>query len=541
MATRRLTIYLLNESTSDFDECLAQGKSATVIDLSPDSGLDGRFHHAVSTPKTPGWVPYLQPVLLGDIAGTRSLSASGLLLLRVRDRVFALTFGYGRALLDLSRIEYQFGLRVALNCIDASQLRSLDTKTFEDLVVTTTTQVSRSAELPTFGVDVSTDILRGVTGEPKDAALAKRLSGSDALVLNVETAVTDLGALCQRLLDAFGDSAYKENFEWIDQLAQVRRSDLIEALDEAMLTELREGTTSATHLALPESIDWEDIDVFKIAGTRAHEYDDLDLDAYLAELGEGRSDLTSDVLRSRRVSVRFSRNDSFDDRWSLYRCLVSEQRVSDQQYVLIEGRWFAVSDTLVEQVDHFLATIPASPLTFPVAEIGEVEKAYNERLAASVGQAALNLDARIKRPGGAASGIEVCDVFTRDGEFVHVKRKSRSATLSHLFAQGSVSGTAFLTDGHFRDEIRDEIRSMVAEVEQEEWLQLVPGAADEVDRTRVYGVTYAVVTASKGQGTDWLPFFSKLNLMQNTRQLRSLGFRVSIARIPVRAGDAVSG
>jgi uncharacterized protein (TIGR04141 family) len=238
------------------------------------------------------------------------------------------------------------------------------------------------------------------------------------------------------------------------------------------------------------------------------------------------------------VSVRFARTDAFDDRWSLYRCLVSEQRVSGQLYVLIEGRWFAVSETLVEQVDRFLGTVPTSSIAFPVAEAGEVEKAYNERLAASVGPSAVNLDARIKRPGGAASGIEVCDVFTKDGEFVHVKRKSRSATLSHLFAQGSVSGTAFLTDGQFREGMRTEIKSIVAEADQEDWLQLVPGVADEVDRTRTYGVTYAVVTSSQGDGTEWLPFFSKLNLMQNTRQLRSLGYRVSIARIPVLAADA---
>jgi uncharacterized protein (TIGR04141 family) len=50
--------------------------------------------------------------------------------------LFAITFGYGRGFLDLSRIEHRFGLRVALNRIDPSQIRSLDTKTFEDMVVT---------------------------------------------------------------------------------------------------------------------------------------------------------------------------------------------------------------------------------------------------------------------------------------------------------------------------------------------------------------------------------------------------------------------
>jgi hypothetical protein len=32
-------------------------------------------------------------------------------------------------------------------------------------------------------------------------------------------------------------------------------------------------------------------------------------------------------------------------------------------------------------------------------------------------------------------------------------------------------------------------------------------------------------------GTDWLPFFRKLNLMQNGQQLLDLGFSVSVSKV----------
>ncbi|MCV7041346.1 TIGR04141 family sporadically distributed protein, partial [Mycolicibacterium moriokaense] len=57
----------------------------------------------------PAWVGFVQPLLTDQLSDIRSASTSALLLLRTSDRIFALTFGYGRSLLDLSKIEYQFG------------------------------------------------------------------------------------------------------------------------------------------------------------------------------------------------------------------------------------------------------------------------------------------------------------------------------------------------------------------------------------------------------------------------------------------------
>lgn len=532
MGTTRLTIYLMSEGLTDLEEALDKDKPKGEVRLAADSGLDGRFYRAVSGPKEPGWVAYVRPILSEDLADLRSSSASGLLLIRTRERIFAVTFGYGRSLLDLSKIEFQFGLRVALNRINPSQLRSLDTKTFEDMVVTTAKAVSRSAELPTFGIDISTDLLRAVTGEPRDTNFAKRLSGSDALVMNIESKSSDLPRLCGELLDAFEDDYYKMDFGWIDQLSLVRDMGLQNRLDELLVSDLSAGDTGSTHMAVPEPVGWEDIDAFKIGGTRNHEYDDLDLEAYLVELGERRSKVGVPTLKSRKVAIRFARSDEFDSRWPLYRCLVSEQRIDGKLYVLVEGRWFAIGDSLVAELDQYLGTLASPRASLIEAKPGENEKAYNRRLAGS-GEGLLNLDARIKRPGGAASGIELCDVLSDTGEFIHVKRKSRSSTLSHLFAQGSVSAETFIRDGEFRDEIRKVIEADSAGDSGEPWLDLVPTSAHEVDRSRKYSVTFVVVANSSKSGADWLPFFSKLNLMQHGRRLRGLGFDVAVARVAI--------
>lgn len=537
MKTRRLTFYLLRDSVSDFEDALDPEKTGIAADIDESSGIDGRFFYVKPQESTPAWVGFVNPVLTESLDTIRSASASALLLLRTSDRIFALTFGYGRSLLDLSKIEYQFGLKVALNRIDPRQIRSLSTKTFEDLVVSTNTQVSKSAELPTFGVDISQDILRAVTGEPRDPHFSKRLAGSDSLVMGIKAEASELPAVCDDLLAAFTDDEYKTDFGWIDQLALVRDDSTITALNDLLVKQLREGSTGSTHLAMPETIEWEDIGGFKIGGTRTEVYEDLDLDEYLKHLGtEHQHAITLDKLKTRFVSVKFVRSGEFDKRWNLYQCIVTEQRLNDQFYVLIEGRWFSVSSTLVDEVDKFTKALPNTQIMLPPAQFGEIEAAYNERLACSQPDHLLKFDARIKRPGGATSGIEFCDVFSDHGDLIHVKRKARSATLSHLFAQGSVSASTFLRDGIYRNQLREYIEESVAGESRDKWLRLIPSDHESVDKSK-YQITYAVIANSNRNDRDWLPFFSKLNLMQQGRQLISMGFSVAVARIPISSNE----
>lgn len=131
-----------------------------------------------------------------------------------------------------------------------------------------------------------------------------------------------------------------------------------------------------------------------------------------------------------------------------------------------------------------------------------------------------------------SSGIEFCDVFSDEGELIHVKRESRSATLSHLFAQGTVSALTFINDDEYRTELRGLINQTVPQDSSDKWLNLIPPAGNTVERSK-YRVTYAVITDSKREGRNWLPFFSKLNLMQHAKQLVSSGFEVAVARVPI--------
>lgn len=532
--SRRLTVFLLKDTVKKTDDALEpeDEKHWEMITFDPRTEVEGSFYWSSRPPGAPEWVSFVKPFIGEPPDKLRTASASGLLVLKVQGRFFAVTFGYGRSLLDLDKIEPQFGLKVCLNRIDPTQMRSMDTKTYEDVVVAKRTQVSKNSDIPAFGIDVSSDILRAVTGTPLDPNFAKTMSGSDGLVINRVFKPEALVDFCRQLLTAFQEDRYKENFSWIDDLKPVVDKEVIAQLDGTLLSQLQSGDTTFTYLAIPDVMDWEDVDVFRIAGTHSKDYSDLDLDEYLDDLGEQVSNLRIEEMKSRSVSVRYTGGGDFSSRWKLYKCLVSEQHLDGKLHVLMEGRWFAVTDTLVDAVDAYCGHLTQSAVNLPASTRDEKEEDYNKRLANTDPSHLLRLDAKIKRPGGASSGIELCDVMTSAGEFIHVKRKSRSSTLSHLFAQRSVSAATFIGDGEFRDKIRAEIENNVAADCQQQWLDLIPPSGQLVTRAS-YTVSYAIIAPAK-IGQPWLPFFSKLNLMQHGKLLENnLGMKVAVSRIDI--------
>lgn len=535
MATQRLTIFLLRD-VDELDDALADDGAVGLDarDLTAASGLSGRFYSKKSFPRAPAWARYVEPAVEGGVQGLRSASASGLLLLSVDEHTFALTFGYGRSFLNQAKIERRFGLKVALNLIDERQIRSLDTKKFDEMVVSTNTQTSRTTELPTFGVDILRDILRAVTGIAPEDSGYRSVSGADALVLGVDQPVTNLPALLRDLYSHYTATKYQAAFGWVDHLAEVKDPGRIEALDSLLVEQLRTCDTSTTHMAMPENLEWEDIEHFLIVPTkRQTHFEELDLDRYLAQSATKAAEITVDQLKRRKISVKFISSADAVARWSVYQCLVSEQKVDGKLYVLIEGRWFEVADSLVSQVDTAISALPSATVTLPAGHPGEAEREYNARAAAASAELTL-LDRRLVAPDGATTRIEFCDLMSTDGSLVHVKRKSRSSTLSHLFAQGHVSAEA-LIDGKLRDQVRSAIQNAAGTTDPSPWLNLIPPSDSDPARDTVT-VTYAVVANSSATGVEWLPFFSRLTLMQTVRDLNRLGFtKIALMRVPVEA------
>lgn len=524
--TQKLTVLLLKEDLDSFEEAIRDNRDVCWLELRDDINLDGRFAYIASHPHPPSWAEYVEPALDGDLGSAFNSSSYGVLFLNAAGRAFAFTFGYGWSLLKPDVYELGFGLRVALNRVDPTHLRSLDLLAYEDLVITTRRQTSRGSELGSFSPDVTTDVLRGVVGSPRgDLKWMRSIGGKDALTIRAPISIEELGGALENILKAYQDDSYRERFGWIDHLGKVDDKGVSYELDSLLVEYLRSNTWERAYLAPPEPIDWERVEGFGFSGTRDKtRYEDLLIEDYFASLGEDKlRDLDIETLRRHKAGVYWTGSDRLDKRWGVYSCLVWETEHQDRLYALLGGTWFQVEIAFAEQVCEYLASIDTTPLDLPSALSGEWEQAYNERAAASREDLCL-LDRKLFTLPGANSTIEFCDLLSLNKQIIHVKRRTRSATLSHLFSQGAVSAEAFLVE----DSLREDVRTHLDAINHGVFTDVVP-----IDRPipGEYEITFAIIEKPVPEWPEALQFFSKLNLMQRAKHLRTLGFRVRLAHV----------
>ena len=190
--TWHLTCYLIKESVSSFKDCLRNDLIYKDHKLNPEIKYEGVIIIGESKEKPPRWVKFLEEASVSPFDQIKNQSTRAILFLKTKSRIFAFTFGYGRYLLKDELIVNDFGFRIAINAIDPKQIRSLDTAKLEELTVQSRIQTSIGSEKETFGIDILNDLLRAVTGVPKNQRFAKQIAGRDGIIINAEQSVYDL-------------------------------------------------------------------------------------------------------------------------------------------------------------------------------------------------------------------------------------------------------------------------------------------------------------------------------------------------------------
>ena len=522
----QLRVLLMKENVAELEETLRVGSRSIRHELVDGLPYEAVFFTRASDLQPPKWLSFVGPALAVKPERLLNGTTGGVLLLRAADRVFALTFGYGRSLIDPDAFVRDFGLRVVLNTVDAEKLRSIDHRTMEDLTVSTRRQASRPAPLNVFGLDITRDLVRSVTGVPRESSLGSRITGSDALACALPVDIPGLGVLCERLLSAFESDEYKKDFEFVDQLAKVREPTVLDSLTAALDRDIAAKNLTRLYLAPPEPMDWDRTAGFTYSSSsKATIHADLDMDDFLSGLPAG-SVATAESLRRRYIGVRFADADTSSMRWSAFSCLVYETEVDDRLYVLCEGDWYSVDKAFATRVTNDVAALTETSLTLPAARLGENEGDYNERACAETGY--LLMDKKMIVLADGRSRIEFCDILSPDGRLIHVKRKTRSATLSHLFAQGVVAAEEFMSDSDFRSRLRSVVEDSY------------PAHTDMIPIDRPGGGGYSVVFGIVTHPTDsWprsLPFFSQLNAYNAARMVRRVGLDASLLLIPDDGG-----
>ena len=514
--THSLTIYLIKPDFARA-ECVSKTRKMAEHSFTLPDGTVGSVFTESIPPHAPKWVSFLSPAV-PDVVEMQSSNSFALLFIKIGDRLFALPFGYGRALLLSGVWEEDFGLKVTLNAVDSKRIKTVDRATLDAIGQHSRIQASREAGIGEFGLDLEQDFLRAVTGVPVDKTLGKQLTGKDALNVKLPITITRLPTLLGRYLTEAENKAYKDVFPWMDQIHEVISPTKVSELDEAMVERIKvEDFSRGLWLSVPEIIDWSETDSFKYRdAASAPAFPDVHFRDILTDIG-GSKNVSLEILKKRRhiYAVAQQTGDIYHS-WTVYRCLYCEIDQGNETYLLNNGKWYRLGADFRDRINKQFEQVPRCELVFPDFN-DKSEPEYNARVAAKYPEQFALLDHKEIKCGSQYDKVEFCDLFSKDKQVVHVKRYAgASAPLSHMFSQAVVSGSLFRRDSDFRQQVggylTPEFRTLIHEPSPNE-----------------FEIVMAVVSTSKKDLT--IPFFSRVNLHNARIRLLDLGFKVTLAKI----------
>ncbi|MFE1432777.1 TIGR04141 family sporadically distributed protein [Streptomyces griseoaurantiacus] len=530
----RVSIYLFRAKANSFEGLLRDfpegSRAPQKRDLKDGVDLDCEIWALPAEPRAPKWATALSK--LTPISDLKNSNNSVAVLFKVRDRYFAVCFGYAHAMLNHELIEPEFGLRVTANMADPFKVAAIQVRTLSENSRQQRSQTASRTRVAEFDVEVEREWLRYLKADVSDGvSWASGVAGSQSLSLTTQMELLQFPTLLSHLLEQFTSEAYKEKFPYIDNFVPISAGDPI--LDD-LWSALREAILSPQGkklgVACPDDLLGAEVGYWKIFGDRKRNrepIEELDLESVLAQIPA--NDLEEKLPKLKIIPIDESDNPMRTKR-SLTDYFVFEQSVDGETYALCLGQWFKIASDYVQEINSEIAKIEdvteaiKLPDWLPGADGKHGDEGeYNDKVSTLRGY--IPLDARNFLIGGPHQKVEICDFITPDTDFVCVKRMEGSPTLSHLFSQAAVSADLYAANAvgqgkhavGYADYIKDLISS--------KW-----GLSDaEVDRNK--RMVLAIATEKAGKISDLLYFFSKVNLVQRVSDLRKSGFRVALAKI----------
>lgn len=515
--TRTVSVYLLRWHIKDASEAL--GPDPASLSAHTIKGVEDATLYVSTTPsRPPKWIELFEGAADPPLTLKRP-SYGAVLLLKAGERNFALTFGSGRHLLAYRSYERNFGLRVALNLVDPDRVRSANSRTFIDSALQVSRQIAEPSDIAGLEVDVQRDLLTRLEGSITRKDLGKRVAGADAARLTRAMDVKQIRPICSGLYKVSKESTYKKRYGWIDWIKEITNPTEEGELNNEALELLLEGSVDRFDIYPPEMVSEDVVEYGTKRDTTVMEPTRELLRSTIEHSGASDPESLAAFLQHRYIKA-LNEEGMEIKKWSWWDCLYYEHRGPSGTVILDRGVWLRVKRDDAKAIHDYISAISPSGLTLPDAERSEIESHYNGRVAA--GGFFRLLDQKLINPIPSESPIEVCDLFAKSGEMVHVKRrKGGSAGLSHLFGQALVSSKLLVAAPAYAPSLRKLLT---------DWGDLVK----DPPRPRDHPVILAVILASEatGEGAGALPFFSKVFMRQNVQQLRAMGFKVFYDEIP---------
>lgn len=523
----KLSIYLLKKEVKNYHAALKSNVNIQQeFDFKKEIGASGKVIIGETSLNNSPWRDLLQEGVSPTLPSLINSSNRAIVFFLIEGRIFVIVFGYGKHLLKDEAIDRDFGLRTVLNIVNPDKLLSIDKANLDELTVLTRTQASLKSTPETFNIDIIKDLLKGITGEPFEnytINFGKIITGGESICIIPKVSFKDISVNLKELKHAYESNRYKTRFGWIDNLKHEQDPLVIEDLEENLVKDLMNKEKSNISLAPPFLMDWESFEGFSYTPKG-----DLQTEFEITNFYEQKStvlkDLTWEKISSLYIYFKYGNQDerTYIPFW---RCLNYQTELNNCIYVFALSKWYKVNKSYVREITDYVNKIKESDLSFIDCTKGMNEGAYNIALANSQPYFRL-LDKKLIKTDLTRSEIEACDVLSESMEFIHIKFRHSSATLSHLFAQGKISAFALRKDKTYRANLRKRFKEVGLKSDS------VPIEGNKLKTSR-FTITFGLIEKDSRSFVESLPFFSLLNFRLTAEELLLLGYDVRVKKINI--------
>lgn len=541
-----LTCYLFKKEVTTFENVfkIVDGNSLkdkfNLVPTKENITFEIEGYIEKDKPNPPSWISKLSPLFDFDNM-IKNISNSFVFFVKVENRIFAFTMGYAHHSINKTKIEYDFGLKVALNEINYKSIRGIDVRklsatSHQKREVSTADGIMRD-----FEFDFNEEFLNSLSGKAFDSSFANSLVGKESLKLSVELKIDQIFEYSKKLLEAYKKENYKENFAFIDNLKIIKDDTIWSAFKDDVRNSFINNDKSKILFAYPNIADF-DFHNYKITYIQQNkQYPDINTDILFDFIAEKKIDLSTIELDKIGIILLDDDNKAID-RYDIWDYLSYEFEIDNKKYIYSSNQIFEIEptyfDAIIKEIDAYESNLIDNTITIPsilywdevnqktkkTKEVVENEGDYNLRFTNENSDKCICLDKNNFRnfPKRKQDQVEISDVITIDKEYICVKTyKNSSSVLSHLFMQGIVSAELLIECKDYRNKIKNSVKHKFSD-----FIDINNPKRDEIT------FVYAIAMKKDGRLSSNLPFFSKISLRQSIKNLTKMGFNVKLIRIP---------
>ena len=536
----QLNIYLHTDRVQDYHECLDEDLNSDPVHNSRSAKY--KIYHVVNENREgPSWLKAIKNVIKPEIARTLTTKLCGVVIVFKIDtdmtpRYFSACFGIGHTLLDKSTIEHNFGLRTTLNSI--SRLRRCASQLLGARSRRKSIHAAEYARPNELDFDFDEEIMELASGRCRENDLGTTILGTDSLKLSSPIAFEEVPRKLAKIYARYNETAYRVNgFEFIDQIQSVRDSDLIDDLFSELLARFNDASDHSLNVLAPLDASGEDVHAYRLSGAgKSIVVPEVTLEALRDYAGK----LDDDGLRCDvKIQGISSSDESVTVKSPLYTYITGEVTFEGEVYALANRKWYRLEKDYLDRIKNQLQkrmSVYRGPALLPwqkalvKGNMAHDEGEYNKSYEGNDDFLVLDKKKFSTKGYGSGNSVEVADLFHLPTRMLLcVKKNTRSSTLSHLFAQASVSAEMFSEVELYRERFFEQCR--------EKWPSGAKARA--VKALEPKDLTFAYVIGSEtppakstlADAVQDLPVFSRINLRKHVRAICSRGFSATVTYI----------